>query len=82
MQERTVEASRNGVPTTFVLLQGRKKVAAKVTYRRTAGGQYVAVLDPRRKLKARTAYKVVVGKAARDLAGNRLAARSWTFRTR
>jgi len=65
----------------FYLLKGRKKVAAKVTYRRTSRGDYVAILDPKSKLRPKQTYQVVV-KGAVDLAGNRVRPASWKFRTK
>jgi hypothetical protein len=65
----------------FYLLKGRKKVAAKVTYRRTSRGDYVAILEPKKRLRATQTYQVVV-KGAVDLAGNRVRPVSWKFRTK
>jgi hypothetical protein len=81
MREATVEARRRGVPTTVTLQQGTRPVPASVTYRRS-GSRWVAVLDPARALLPSAIYRAAVRSSARDLAGNRLATRSWTFRTR
>jgi hypothetical protein len=66
----------------FYLLKGTRKVAGKVTYRRTSrGGDYVAVLDPKKRLRANQTYTVVV-RGAVDVAGNRVRPASWKFRTK
>jgi hypothetical protein len=65
----------------FYLLKGTKRVAATVTYRNTPQGDHVAVLDPRKKLRAKQTYKVVV-RGAVDLAGNPVRSVAWKFRTK
>ncbi len=81
MSESSVEASKSGKGLRFYLLQGKQKLAATVTYRRTPQGDYVAILNPKAKLRGNRAYKVVV-KGAVDLAGNTVRPASWTFRTK
>ncbi|UMG94699.1 Ig-like domain-containing protein [Nocardioides sp. TF02-7] len=71
---------RRGKPAVQ-LLQGRKRVAATVRYVRR-GRTYRAILDPKRRLRARTAYRVVVTALPKDLAGNTLRPTGWRFRTR
>jgi Bacterial Ig-like domain len=82
MKKATVEAATNGVPKNFYLSLGGTKVRAVVTYTQTASGAFKAVLNPARKLRPGRTYKLGVTSGALDRAGNALAARSWTFRTR
>jgi len=39
------------------------------------------ILDPYYRLASRTTYRVVIRAGIRDVAGNRLPAQTWTFRT-
>lgn len=82
MRESTVEAVRSGKPAAFYLTLGGRKVAAKVALKMLAGGTFTAVLDPKKKLMANKRYKVVLTSAARDLVGNALIPKTWTFRTK
>lgn len=78
MNKGSVEASRNGKPTTFVLKQGTTVVPASVSYVES-GTTFKATLTPAKALKRGATYNVTVTKAAKDKAGNALVPKSWKF---
>ncbi len=80
MDGGSLEASSNGLPTTFFLEKGTTRVGAKVSYVETQTGEYRAVLSPTKPLRSRVTYTATVTSAATDAAGNALAAETrWTF---
>ncbi len=67
-----------GRPTAYLVAKGSTKhVRATVGYR---GG--AVVVDPKRKLREHTTYRVVITSGIRDLAGNALVGTTWRFTTR
>ena len=62
---------------TFTLKQGAAQVAGSVTY----GPGTTATFTPASPLTASTLFTAGIGAGAKDLAGNALAAFSWTFTT-
>ena len=79
MNKASVEASKNGKPTTFFLKTGRTMIATTVRYVETATGQYKAVMMPTSPLRPGVTYTATITSAAKDLAGNALVAKSWQF---
>jgi hypothetical protein len=82
MNEGSVEAvdGVTGLPTTFVLKKGTKVVPATVSY---DPNTQVATLDPTKKLRSGAKYVATVATAAKDEAGNPLAAEdTWSFRVK
>ena len=76
-----VVAGISAQSVTLTRVSNGATVAATVT---TTGGGTVATINPAANLAANVQYRVTVtgGPAAiRDLAGNRLTTRSWTFTT-
>jgi hypothetical protein len=63
--------------STFTLKQGAVQVAGSVTY----GPGTTATFTPASSLTASTLFTAGIGAGAKDLAGNALAAFSWTFTT-
>ena len=78
MNEALIEAKTDGKPTTFVLKKGAKTVAASVSYTED-GNTFKAVLTPNQKLRRGAKYTATVTTAAKDVAGNSVTAKSWTF---
>jgi hypothetical protein len=88
MNEASVEASLNGKPTTFFLKRGTTKIAATVSYTKTATGVFKAVMRSTKPLVSGATYTATVAISAKDLAGNALdqnklqpgsQPKTWTF---
>ncbi len=83
LDKASVEASKNGKPTTFFLKTDRTTVAATVKYVETATGEFKAIMTPTDPLRSGVTYTATVSTAAKDLAGNTLAkTKTWTFTVR
>ena len=67
--------------TTLRLVDLRTDRTVRVRSYRYDVATRTVTLDPYYRLASRTIYRVVIRAGIRDVAGNRLPAQTWTFRT-
>jgi hypothetical protein len=78
---RFSEPIRGVSATTLRLVDVRTGRTVRIRTRRYDPATRTITLDPYYRMTARTTYRVVIRVGIQDLAGNRLPAQTWTFRT-
>ena len=78
---RFSEPIRGISATTLRLVDLRTGRTVRIRSRRYDAATRTVTLDPSYRLAARTSYRVVIRAGIHDVAGNRLPAQTWTFRT-